>query len=64
MVDAAEFRIYTRKDGEYSWRLKTTNGQMIATAGEGFVTKAQAQDGIDRVKRFAADAKVIDVGDA
>ena len=57
----AKFEIYTRKDGEYSWRLKSGNGQTIATAGEGFKTKAGAQGGIDAVKKDAADAKVEEV---
>ena len=62
-ADMATFQIYTRKDGEYSWRLKSGNGQTIATAGEGFTTKAAAQNGIDAVKKDAADAKVEEVED-
>ena len=59
----ATFQIYTRKDGEFSWRLKSGNGQTIATAGEAFTTKAAAQNGIDAVKKDAADAKVEEVED-
>ena len=59
----ATFQIYTRKDGEYSWRLKSGNGQTIATAGEGFTTKEGAQKGIDAVKKDAAGAKVEEVDD-
>jgi uncharacterized protein YegP (UPF0339 family) len=57
----ATFEIYTRKDGEFSWRLKSGNGQTIASAGEGFKTKAGALGGIDAVKKDAADAKVVEV---
>ena len=35
-VDPAQRQIvYTRKDGEYSWRLKSGNGQTIARRGRG-----------------------------
>lgn len=57
----ATFELYKRKDGEYSWRLKSSNGQVIASAGEGFSSKAAAQNGIDAVKKGAADAKVVEI---
>ena len=57
----ATFELYKRKDGEFSWRLKSSNGQIIAAAGEGFSSKAAAQNGIDAVKKGAADAKVEEI---
>jgi uncharacterized protein len=56
--EMAKFEIYKRKDGEYSWRMRSGNGQIIATAGEGFDTKAGAQNGVAAVQRDAAGAKV------
>jgi uncharacterized protein YegP (UPF0339 family) len=56
----ATFEIYKRTDNQYSWRMKSANGQVIASAGEGFVTKQSAQNGIDAVKRDASTAKVVD----
>ena len=56
----AKFEIYTRKDGEYSWRLKSGNGQTIATAGEGYKDKAGATNGIAAVQKDAADATIDD----
>jgi uncharacterized protein YegP (UPF0339 family) len=53
--------LYKSPNGEYRWRLKATNGQVIATGGEGYSSKAAAQNGIASVKRAAADASVEEV---
>jgi uncharacterized protein YegP (UPF0339 family) len=52
----AKFELYKSPNGEYRWRLRATNGQVIATGGEGYFSKAAAQNGIESVKRAAADA--------
>lgn len=57
----AKFELYKSPNGEYRWRLKATNGQVIATGGEGYSSKAAAQKGIESVKRSAADASVEEV---
>ena len=56
----AKFEVYQDGKGEYRWRLKSGNGQVIASGGEGYTTKAGAQNGIDAVKRDAAAADVVD----
>ena len=56
-----KFELYKSPNGEYRWRLKATNGQVIATGGEGYSSKAAAQNGIESVKRSAADASVEEV---
>ena len=56
----AKFHIYRRSDGQYGWRLKASNGQTIATAGEGFVTKSGAENGVAAVKRDAPGAPTQD----
>jgi uncharacterized protein YegP (UPF0339 family) len=33
---AAKFELYKSSNGEYRWRLKASNGQVIATGGEGY----------------------------
>jgi len=55
---AAKFELYKSSNGEYRWRLKATNGQVIATGGEGYSSKAAAQGGIESVKRLAASAPI------
>lgn len=52
-----KFEIYTDKAGEYRFRLKATNGQVIAT-GEGYKALAGCINGIDSIKRNAVDAKI------
>ena len=58
---AAKFELYKDARGEYRWRLKSANGQTIATGGEGYTSKAGAHNGIDAVKRDAPDAAVGDL---
>lgn len=55
---AAKFELYRSSNGEYRWRLRATNGQVIATGGEGYSSKAAAQNGIESVKRVAESAPV------
>lgn len=55
---AAKFEIYQDKRGEYRWRLKSANGQNIASSGEGYTSRSGAQNGIDAVKRDAPSAGV------
>jgi uncharacterized protein YegP (UPF0339 family) len=50
---AAKFELYKSSNGEYRWRLKSSNGQVIATSGEGYTSKDGANNGIDAVKRDA-----------
>jgi uncharacterized protein YegP (UPF0339 family) len=54
----AKFELYKDGKGEYRWRLKSGNGQVIATGGEGYTSKAGALNGIEAVKRDAAGANV------
>jgi uncharacterized protein YegP (UPF0339 family) len=57
---AAKFEVYTDSGGQFRWRLKSGNGQVIATAGESYTTKASAENGIAAVKRDAPGAPVTD----
>ena len=57
---AAKFELYMDSSGGFRWRLKSGNGQVIATAGESYASKAGAQNGIDAVKRDAGGAAVDD----
>ena len=57
----AKFELYTDKRGEYRWRFRASSGQIAATGGEGYKAKHDAQAGIDRLRRDAADAPVDDI---
>ncbi len=57
----AKFELYKGNDSQYRWRLKSSNGQTIATGGEGYTTKAGAENGIAAVKRDAPSAPIADL---
>lgn len=54
-----KFEIYKDKAGEFRFRLKASNGQIIATS-EGYVKKDSCKNGIESVRKNAADAPVND----
>ena len=53
-----KFEIYTDKAGEFRFRLKATNGQIIAVS-EGYKAMASCQNGIESVKKNAPEAPVV-----
>ena len=56
---AAKFELFVDKGGEYRFNLKASNGEVIASS-EGYKSKASAVNGIESVKKNAADAVVED----
>lgn len=56
---AAKFEIYQDAKGEHRFRLKASNGEIVAI-GEGYSTRAGAIRGTEAVKRAAAEAAVPD----
>ena len=57
---AAKFELYQSKDEQYRWRLRHSNGQIIATGGEGYSSKASAKNGIESVQTNAPGAEVVE----
>ena len=55
-----KYEVYKDKAGEFRFRLKAKNGEIIAT-GEGYKAKASCVNGIESVKKNAADAPVEEV---
>lgn len=49
-----KFEIYTDKAGEYRFRLKAGNGQIILTS-EGYTSKDGCENGIESVKENSQD---------
>ncbi|MGB4136927.1 MAG: YegP family protein [Microbacterium sp.] len=58
---AGKFELYTDKGGEWRFRLKAGNGEVIATASEGYTSKSGALNGIDSIRRNAPEAEVVEV---
>ena len=56
-VTNPKFEMYTDKAGEFRFRLKARNGEVIAVS-EGYKAKASCLNGIDSVRRNAPDAAV------
>lgn len=57
------FEVYKDAGGKYRWRLKSTNGQTIATPGQGFADKRSCMDNIESVRKAAANASVEEAAD-
>jgi uncharacterized protein len=55
---AATFEVYQDKGGEYRWRLRAQNAQILATSSEGYKEKRSCLASIDSVKKNAPDAPV------
>ena len=53
------FEVYTDKAGEFRFRLKATNGQVIAVS-EGYKAIASCLNGIESVKKNAPEAEVVE----
>lgn len=56
---AMKFELYTDKAGEWRWRLKHSNGNVLATTSEGYSSKAAALKCIENVKN-SGDAEIVE----
>lgn len=54
-----KFEVYTDKAGEFRFRLKAKNGEIIA-ASEGYTTLKACLNGVDSVRRNAADSETVE----
>lgn len=57
-VTNPKFELYADKRGEYRFRLKARNGEIIATS-EGYASKAACENGIESVRKNALDAELV-----
>jgi len=57
---ASKFEIYRDQAGKFRFRLKASNGQIVAT-GEAYETRAAAKEGCESVLRAAASAQIEEV---
>ena len=56
-VKHPKFEVYVDKAGEYRFRLKAKNGEIIAVS-EGYKAKASCLNGIESVKKNAPEAPI------
>ncbi len=57
---AAKFELFKDKAGDFRWRLRHQNGDIIADSAEGYSSKANAKNGIQSVKDNAPSAPIDD----
>ena len=55
----AKFEIYKDKKGEFRWKLRADNNQIIAS-GEGYSSKSGCKNGIESVRKNAPKATIDD----
>lgn len=53
-----KFESYEDNAKAYRWRLKATNGQVVATSGQGYKDKRDCEHAIDVIKKGAGNARV------
>lgn len=60
MPRSSKFEVYVDNSDRYRWRLKAPNGETVA-ASEPFGTRAAALKAVERVRRTAQGADVVDL---
>jgi len=58
-VTNPKFEMYTDKAGQFRFRLKARNGEIIAVS-EGYSAKASCENGIESVRKNAEEAEVVE----
>lgn len=59
-VKGAKYEVYKDKRGEYRFRLKATNGQIVVV-GESYKAMANCMNGIKSIKTGAPKAAIVDM---
>jgi len=58
-----KFEVYQDAAKEFRWRLKAGNGEILATAGQGYKAKADCMKGVERMKAEAGTLQFEDYQD-
>ena len=56
----ARFEVFRDRGDEWRWRLRHRNGNVIATSGEGYTRKHNAQKGLRSVVQNAPEAEIVE----
>ena len=57
-ADPGRFEIYLDRAGEYRWRLRRPDGEIVADSGQGYRTRRQCETDLTWVRTHAAGAPV------
>ena len=63
-ADKYKVEFYEDKQGEHRWRLKATNGNVVAVSSQGYKNKPDAEKGLTLLTKGAKTAKVVEVAAA
>jgi len=55
-----KFEVYTDKAGEFRFKLKAPNGEVIAVS-EGYSSKKSCMNGIESVRKNAPNATIVEL---
>lgn len=55
-----KFEVYQSRDDQYRWRLKASNGEVVAVS-EGYTTKYNALRSAERVKVLAHQSVLVEI---
>lgn len=55
-----KFELYKDAKGEWRWRLKASNGKIVADSAESYVNKSDCEHGISLVTSVNAETPVIE----
>jgi hypothetical protein len=58
--DKLKYEFFEDAKKEHRWHLKAANGQVVATASEGYKAKGDAEKAVAHIKAAAAKAEVVD----
>jgi uncharacterized protein YegP (UPF0339 family) len=56
----AVFQVFKNRKGEYRWRLRAANNEIIADSAESYIRKRDCLHGMRLVRSQASKAKIID----
>jgi len=62
--DPVAFELYEDAAGEWRWRFVHRNGNRMGDSGEGYTRRGEAEDAIERIKRYGPEADTLTVGAA
>ena len=53
-----KFQLFKDSAGEWRWRLRAANNEIVATSGEGYINKTDCVHAIELVKSAASTAPI------
>jgi uncharacterized protein YegP (UPF0339 family) len=60
-ADKLTYEVYQDNKGDYRWRAKSSNGQIVSASGSAYKTKSEGEQAADIVKKGAAKATVEEI---